>query len=192
MIPLYCWRLWCARLQRSASADLLSFARQGGLVLRDRGHFTLPAITPDSMPDAGSTAVEPLASWRNAAARAPLTGAIVTQIVEACTANMQTIDHDTQDKLLRAEWDADAQTRAAAFADDFETFCREHRDQLDALTILLHPALIRDHVITSLRMEKEDLDYAPFDARGGLGRMRELFGERMDALMEEMNEGLTA
>jgi len=227
-----------------------------------------------------------------AAARAPLTGAVVTAIVEACTANMQTIDHDTQDKLLRAEWDADARTRAAAFAEDFETFCREHRDRLDALTIyytqpqrrshvtlaqiqdvlaalkqhaprlaplrvwdayarldelpanarplteltalvaLLRRAcgldqkltpfadtvrrhyrdwilranagnpfnaaqaawleLIRDHVITSMRMEKGDLDYAPFDARGGLGKMHELFGDRLDAVIEELNKELTA
>ncbi|HEX2852983.1 MAG TPA: DEAD/DEAH box helicase family protein [Opitutaceae bacterium] len=227
-----------------------------------------------------------------AAARAPLTGAIVTAIVEACTANMQTLDHDTQDRLLRAEWDADAQTRAAAFVEDFESFCREHRDRLDALTIyytqpqrrqhvtlaqiqgvlaalkqhaprlaplrvwdayarldalpanarplteltalvaLLRRAcgldrkltpfsdtvrrnyrdwilrtnagnpfdasqaawleLIRDHVIASLRMEKEDLDYAPFDARGGLGRMHQLFGERLDAMIEELNKELTA
>jgi type I restriction enzyme R subunit len=227
-----------------------------------------------------------------AAARAPLTGAVVTQIVDFCTANLQTIDHDTQDRVIRAEWDADAQTRASAFVADFETFCREHRDQLDALTIyysqpqrrqevtlaqiqqvldairqnaprlaplrvweayaridalpanarplteltalvaLIRRAcgldrkltpfsdtvrrnyrdwilranagqpftaqqaawleLIRDHVIDSLRMEKSDLDYAPFDARGGLGRMHELFGERMDALIEELNKELTA
>ena len=227
-----------------------------------------------------------------AAARAPLTGAVVTAIVEACTANMQTIDHDTQDKLLRAEWDADARTRAAAFAEDFETFCREHRDRLDALTIyytqpqrrshvtlaqiqdvlaalkqhaprlaplriwdayarldelpanarplteltalvaLLRRAcgldqkltpfadtvrrhyrdwilranagnpfnaaqaawleLIRDHVITSMRMEKADLDYAPFDACGGLGKMHELFGEKLDAVIDELNQTLTA
>ena len=226
------------------------------------------------------------------AARAPLTGAVVTAIVEACTANMQTIDHDTQDKLVRAEWDSDAQTRAAAFVEDFQTFCREHRDRLDALTIyyaqpqrrrevtlaqiqdvlaalkqhaprlaplrvwdayarldalpanarplteltalvaLLRRAcgldqkltpfadtvrrnyrdwilranagnpfnaqqaawleLIRDHVITSLRMEKADLDYAPFDARGGLGKMHELFGKRLDAMIEDLNKELTA
>jgi type I restriction enzyme R subunit len=52
--------------------------------------------------------------------------------------------------------------------------------------------LIRDHVIASLRMEKADLDYAPFDARGGLGRMHELFGERLEVLIEEMNQNLTA
>lgn len=227
-----------------------------------------------------------------AEARTPLTGAAVTLIVETCTANLQTIDHDTPDKLITASWDADAQTRAAAFAEDFETFCREHQDRLDALTIyytqpqrrqeitlaqiqqvldtlklnaprlaplrvweayarldevpanarplteltalvaLLRRAcgldpkltpfadtvrrnyrdwilranagnpftapqaawleLIRDHVITSLRMEKADLGYAPFDARGGLGKMHELFGERLDTIIEELNMELTA
>jgi type I restriction enzyme R subunit len=52
--------------------------------------------------------------------------------------------------------------------------------------------LIRDHVIASLRMEKADLEYAPFDARGGLGKMHALFGERLDTLIEEMNQDLTA
>lgn len=242
--------------------------------------------------DPGDSAREKAQQQLVAAARAPLTGAVVTQIVAFCTENMQTIDHDTQDKLLHAGWDADAQTRATAFVADFETFCAEHRDRLDALTIyytqpqrrqevtlaqiqdvlaalkqhaprlaplrvwdayarldalpanarplteltalvaLLRRAcgldkkltpfadtvrrnyrdwilranagkpfnaqqaawleLIRNHVIDSLRMEKSDLDYAPFDARGGLGRMHELFGERLDALIEELNKELTA
>ena len=226
------------------------------------------------------------------AARAPLTGAVVTAIVETCTANIQTIDHDTQDALTRAEWDDDARTRAETFVGDFETFCREHRDQLDALTIYYtHPQrrkevtlgqiqevlaalqanaprlaplrvwdayerldevpanarpiteltalvallrrasgidlkltpfsdtvrrnyrdwilranagqpfnpqqtawleLIRDHIITALRLEAADLEYAPFDARGGLGKMHQLFGPRMEELIEELNQELTA
>lgn len=242
--------------------------------------------------DPGDTARERAQQHLVAAARAPLTGAVVTQIVTFCTENMQTIDHDTQDKVLRAEWDTDAQTNATSFVSEFEAFCHDHRDQLDALTIfyaqphrrrevtlaqiqdvlttlkqhaprlaplrvwdayarldavpsnatplteltalvaLLRRAcgldqkltpfadtvrrnyrdwilranagnpfnaqqtawleLIRDNVITSLRMEKEDLDYAPFDARGGLGKMHQLFGERLDALIEELNQELTA
>lgn len=242
--------------------------------------------------DPGDTARQKAQQQLVAAARAPLTGTVVTQIVAFCTANLQTIDHDTPDRLLHAGWDADAQTRATTFVADFETFCQEHRDRLDALTIYYTqpqrrqevtlaqiqdvltalqqhaprlaplrvweayarldalPAnarplteltalvallrrvcgfdrkltpfgdtvrrnyrdwilranagqpfdgrqtawleLIRDHVITSLRMEKSDLDYAPFDARGGLGRMHELFGNRMDALIEELNKELTA
>jgi len=83
----------------------------------------------------GDTAREKAQQQLVAAARAPLTGAVVTQIVAFCTENMQTIDHDTADKLLQAGWDADVQTRATAFVTDFEGFCRDYQDRLDALTI---------------------------------------------------------
>ena len=231
-----------------------------------------------------------------AAAAAPLTGAAVKLIVETCTANLQTIDLDTQDTLVRAEWDADARERSAAFVSEFETFCRENQDRLDALTLfyqqpqrrqqvtlaqikdvlaalkqdaprlaplrvweayarldalpenaaplteltalmaLIRRAsgidekltpfdatvrrnfqtwimqkhggiptekkfteaqtaflqLIRDHVMTSFRFERDDLDFAPFDAQGGLGKMHQLFGDSMDELIEELNGELVA
>lgn len=234
-----------------------------------------------------------------AAAAAPLTGAAVNLIVETCTANFQTIDLDTLDQLVRAEWDADARERSVAFVSDFETFCREHQDSLDALTIYYqqpqrrhevtlarvrevlaaltneaprlaplrvweayarldalpdnaHPLteltalvalirracgidekltpfdatvrrnyrdwilqrnaarlsdgqgqpfsesqtaflqLIRDHLLTSLRLERDDLDFAPFDGQGGLGKMFQLFGDEMDGLIEEVNRELVA
>ena len=227
-----------------------------------------------------------------AVAAAPLTGAAVNLIVETCTANLQTIDLDTLDQLVRAEWDADARERSTAFVSDFETFCREHQDSLDALTIFYqqpqrrhevtlarirevlaaltkeaprlaplrvweayarldaipdnaHPLteltalvalirracgidekltpfdatvrrnyrdwilkrnagqpfnesqtaflqLIRDHLMTSLRFERDDLDFAPFDGQGGLGKMFQLFGAEMDELIEELNRELVA
>ena len=52
--------------------------------------------------------------------------------------------------------------------------------------------MIRDHIATSVRIERDDLDYAPFDGKGGLGRMHALFGPGMDAVMDEMNEALSA
>ena len=213
-------------------------------------------------------------------------------IVETCTANLQTLDDRTLDRLLRAEWDADARERSAIFIQDFETFCREHQDQLDALTLyyqqpqrrqevtlaqikevltairanaprlaplrvweayarldglpntakplteltalvaLIRRAcgidakltpfnetvrrnyrdwilrknagqpfnetqtaflqMIRDHIMTSCRFERDDLDFAPFDAQGGLGKMHQLFGEQMDELIEELNGTLVA
>ncbi len=33
---------------------------------------------------------------------------------------------------------------------------------------------------------------APFYGKGGLGQMYELFGERMDSVTNELNEGLAA
>ncbi len=222
----------------------------------------------------------------------PLTGAVVTDIIEICNANLQTIDHDTMDRLLRAEWDADAREKSAEFAADFETFCQTHKDELDALTIYYDqpqrrqevtlqqikdllaalranaprlaplrvweayaaldeiaenaaPATeltalvallrrvtgldeklspfsdtvrrnfrdwileqnagqplteaqtawlkqIRDHIATSFRLEAEDLEYAPFDGKGGPAKMRQLFGARYLEVVDELNGRLVA
>ena len=51
--------------------------------------------------------------------------------------------------------------------------------------------MIRDHMVSSYRMERDDLEMAPFDAQGGLGRMYQLFGGQMDAVMAELNETLS-
>ncbi|MEX2477697.1 MAG: type I restriction-modification enzyme R subunit C-terminal domain-containing protein [Gracilimonas sp.] len=52
--------------------------------------------------------------------------------------------------------------------------------------------MIKDHITTSVHFSKDDLDYAPFDAKGGVGKMYQLFGDEMDAIIEEMNENLVA
>jgi type I restriction enzyme R subunit len=50
--------------------------------------------------------------------------------------------------------------------------------------------MIRDHMISSFHIERDDLEMAPFDAQGGLGRMYQLFGAEMDSVMAELNEAL--
>jgi len=52
--------------------------------------------------------------------------------------------------------------------------------------------MIRDHIISSFHFERDDLEMAPFDSQGGLGKMYQLFGDEMDRLIEEMNEELVA
>jgi len=52
--------------------------------------------------------------------------------------------------------------------------------------------MIRDHVTNSFHVERDDLDMAPFDAQGGIGRMYQLFGDRMDDVISELNEALVA
>ena len=226
-----------------------------------------------------------------AAAIQPLTGALVTDIVETCKKNLQTIDHHTIDVLLGAGWDTSA-ADAPRQQSDFETWLRDLKDELIALTIyydqpqrrqevtfaqirevlerlksnaphlaplhvwqayarldglasnatplseltalvaLIRRAcgvdatltpfsdtvrrnyrdwilkknagqpfqpgqiawleLIRDHIMTSHHLERDDLDYAPFDAQGGLGRMFQLFGEEMEAIIDELNRELVA
>jgi type I restriction enzyme R subunit len=41
-------------------------------------------------------------------------------------------------------------------------------------------------------LECDDLDYAPFDAQGGLGKMHQLFGDQMDSIIDELNRELVA
>lgn len=50
--------------------------------------------------------------------------------------------------------------------------------------------MIRDHVATSVTIEREDFDVAPFAQAGGLGRAYQVFGERLEPLLKELNEVL--
>ena len=59
-------------------------------------------------------------------------------------------------------------------------------DQMDWLR------MIRDHITTSIHIERDDLDMSPFNAKGGLGKMHQLFGARMDDVITELNEALAA
>ncbi|EAQ48427.1 type I restriction endonuclease subunit R [Leeuwenhoekiella blandensis] len=52
--------------------------------------------------------------------------------------------------------------------------------------------MIKDHVVSSYHIELDDLDYTPFDAKGGKGKMYQLFGDEMDNLINELNEVLAA
>ena len=205
----------------------------------------------------------------------------------------QTIDHDSLDTVLRAEWEGDAHENAEALARDFRQYLEANRDAIEALTIFysqphrrreltyamirevcdrlkndrprLSPLrvwrayvvldeykgsqpvseltalvalirrvcgidatispyaetvrrnfqnwimthhsgsgekfneeqmdwlrMIRDHIITSFHLDRDDLDMAPFDGKGGMGQMYKLFGDRMDDVIDELNEALAA
>jgi len=52
--------------------------------------------------------------------------------------------------------------------------------------------MIRDHVAMSFHIGRDDLEMAPFDAQGGMGRMHQLFGDHMDEVINELNEALAA
>jgi type I restriction enzyme R subunit len=52
--------------------------------------------------------------------------------------------------------------------------------------------LMRDQIATSLSIEPDDLDLAPFNQRGGLGKAHQLFGQSLVALLDELNVTLAA
>ena len=74
------------------------------------------------------------------------------------------------------QWHAE---QAAAGA----VFTPEQRQWLDA---------IKDHIAASLSIERDDLDGMPFNRIGGLGRAFDLFGDRLEPILEELNMRLAA
>jgi type I restriction enzyme R subunit len=52
--------------------------------------------------------------------------------------------------------------------------------------------MIKDYVINSFHIEKEDFDLNPFNAQGGLGKMWQLFGDKTEQIIGELNEALAA
>ncbi len=52
--------------------------------------------------------------------------------------------------------------------------------------------MIRDHIAANLSIEPDDFEYAPFAQEGGLGKVHQLFGEKLNTIIEELNETLAA
>ncbi len=52
--------------------------------------------------------------------------------------------------------------------------------------------LLRDFIAESVHLDRDDLELGTMGQQGGLARMHQLFGEEMDAVIEELNETLAA
>ncbi len=52
--------------------------------------------------------------------------------------------------------------------------------------------LMKEYITNSFHIEREDFDYNPFNALGGLGKMWQLFGEQTDEIISELNDALAA
>jgi type I restriction enzyme R subunit len=52
--------------------------------------------------------------------------------------------------------------------------------------------MIKDYVVNSFHIEKDDFDLNPFNAAGGLGKFYALFKEDYEKIIEELNEVLAA
>jgi type I restriction enzyme R subunit len=74
------------------------------------------------------------------------------------------------------QWMAEKQSAGVVFTTD-------QKKWLDA---------IKDHIAASLNIEQDDLEEVPFNTIGGLGRAYELFGDRLAAILDELNVRLAA
>jgi type I restriction enzyme R subunit len=73
-------------------------------------------------------------------------------------------------------WLAEQQTAGTAFT-------AEQAAWLDA---------IKDHIAQSLAIEQADFEEVPFNRMGGLGKVYQLFGDRLPKILDELNERLAA
>ena len=278
----------------------------GGLELTDIVSNLLKAIDPDQI-EAKARDTEPVPddAEPSPAARGKaqeqlvrdaagvFNGELIELIDSIRRDKEQTIDHDSLDSVLRAEWEGDAHENAEAMAQDFHQYLEANRDKIEALTIFYaqphrrreltyamirevfdklksdqprlaplrvwqayslldeykgsQPAseltalvalirrvcgidatlspysetvrrnfqnwimtrhsgsgekfneeqmdwlrMIRDHIVDSFHLERDDLEMAPFDGKGGMGQMYKLFGDRMDDVIDELNGALAA
>ena len=63
------------------------------------------------------------------------------------------------------------------------TFTPDQRQWLDA---------IKDHIANSLTIDRDDFDDVPFSQMGGLGKAYQLFGDRLAAILKDLNDRLAA
>lgn len=52
--------------------------------------------------------------------------------------------------------------------------------------------MLKEHIATSFHLTLDDLDYTPFNAEGGKGKMYQLFGNEMNQIITELNQALVA
>jgi len=74
------------------------------------------------------------------------------------------------------QWLTDQETAGNQFTPD-------QRRWLDA---------IKDHIATSLGIAQNDFEEVPFNQMGGLGKVYQLFGDRLPELLDDLNEKLAA
>ena len=52
--------------------------------------------------------------------------------------------------------------------------------------------MIKDHIMTSMKITHDNFNLTPFDALGGIGKFYQVFGEDYDKIINELNEVLVA
>ncbi|MEW8509001.1 MAG: DEAD/DEAH box helicase family protein, partial [Candidatus Thiodiazotropha sp.] len=297
-----------ARLNKQLDPEEQARVREqaGGVELSDIVLNLLSAIDPDRIEtkalelagqpegtEPGDEARQKAQDTLVGEAASVFNGELIELIDGIRRAKEQTIDHESLDKLTRAEWEGDAEENAKQMAQDFQQYLEANRDEIEALTIffsqphrrseltysmirelmdklkndkprlaplriwqayallddykgndptteltalvalirrvcgidetvspysetvrrnfqnwiMAHHSgagqkfdeqqmewlrMIRDHIITSFHIDRDDLEMAPFNAKGGMGRMYQLFGDQMDEVINELNEALAA
>jgi type I restriction enzyme R subunit len=131
-----------------------------------------PMLAPDNVWNAYATLEEVKSQQPND----ELT-ALVSLIRRAC---------GIDSKLRRFDLTIDENFKNWIFKQNAGQHNRFTNEQMDWLR------MIKDHVVSSYHIALDDLDYTPFDSKGGRGKMFQLFGNEMNEIINELNEILAA
>jgi type I restriction enzyme R subunit len=90
--------------------------------------------------------------------------------------------------------DNDLMTYPERVAANFEAWMARQQAAGKAFTDEQHWWLekMAEHIASNLGIEAEDFGYAPFDQRGGLGRVHQLFGAELPKVIDELNREMVA
>ena len=149
-----------SRLDHKLSAeDQEKITAEAGKPLAAIVRDLFDAIDPDKVeadvkaaghPEPDDAAMNEAREKRIAEAANIFTGPLITTLDTIRRDNEQTIDHDTMDKVTVADWAGDADENAKAIAQEFEEYLKEHRDEIEALSIYFNTPARRAEVTLSM------------------------------------------
>ena len=102
--------------------------------------------------------------------------ALVSLIRKVCGIDAELTGYDKTVDMNFQEWVFKKQAGTLKFTDEQMQWLR----------------MIKDYVANSFRVEKDDFELDPFNKNGGLGKMWQLFGEKTEEIINELNEVLAA
>ena len=125
----------------------------------------------------------PLQVWRAYALMEQATGspknelvALVSLIRKVCGIDSTLTDFDkTVDRNFQ-DWVFSKQAGALKFNEEQMQWLR----------------MMKEYIANSFHIDRDDFSLSPFNALGGLGRMWQLFGEKTEEIIDELNEVLAA
>lgn len=115
--------------------------------------------------------------------RAKVKGAGTTKLLTNIISLVRFTLHESD---VLAPYPDDVNQRFEAWLDAQETTGRRFTpEQLEWLQ------MIKNHIATSVSIEADDFDYAPFSQKGGILRAYRVFGGDLNTILAELNEALT-
>lgn len=115
--------------------------------------------------------------------RAKVKGAGATKLLTNIISLVRFTLHESD---VLAPYPDDVNQRFEAWLDAQEAAGRQFTpEQLEWLK------MIKNHIATSVSIEADDFDYAPFSQKGGILRAYRVFGDDLNMILAELNEALT-